>query len=177
MPEAPDLEVIKDYLNLNVKGTAIRSARVLRPTVLRPMAGDFAADLPGQKPATVPAGRQVPDLPTVGRPVDGRQSHAYRRSPVLRAQRPGSTSERPFTLELDGGMELRYLDDRQMGMVYYVDSAQLEGIYRLEKQGVDVLADRSFDDFKAGLKKFRGEVKGVLTRGSLVSGHRERLLR
>jgi len=75
-----------------------------------------------------------------------------------------------LVLELDSGMELRYLDDRQMGMVYYVDTEQLEGIYRLEKQGVDVLSDLSFEEFKAGLKKFRGEVKGVLTRGNLVSG-------
>lgn len=28
----------------------------------------------------------------------------------------------------------------------------------------------SLDDFKLGLKPFRGEVKGVLTRGRLVSG-------
>ena len=48
MPEAPDLEVIKDYLNEQVQGRSIASARVLRPTVLRSLAGDLAADLPGK---------------------------------------------------------------------------------------------------------------------------------
>ena len=35
MPEAPDLEVIKDYLNDHVEGRSIDSVQVLRPTVLR----------------------------------------------------------------------------------------------------------------------------------------------
>ena len=169
MPEAPDLEVIKDYLNIHVKGTVIETARVLRPTVLRSMAGDFAADL---------AGRSIEQFRREGKflicQLSGDRWLAI--NPMLtgavqycepKARVYKRTS---FVLALDSGMELRYLDDRQMGMVYYVDSEQMEGINRLEKQGVDVLADLSFDDFKLGLKKFRGEVKGVLTRGSFVSG-------
>ena len=48
MPEAPDLEVIKDFLNENVNGQTIESARVLRPTVVRSIAGDFDSSLEGQ---------------------------------------------------------------------------------------------------------------------------------
>ena len=169
MPEAPDLEVIKDYLNRHVKGAVINTARVLRPTVLRPMAGDVSKDLPGRSLeqfrregkfliCELTGDRWLAINPMLTGAVQFCESktRVYKRT--------------SFALELDNGMELRYLDDRQMGMVYYVDTAQLEGIYRLEQQGVDVLADRSFDDFKAGLKKYRGEVKGVLTRGSFVSG-------
>ena len=169
MPEAPDLEVIKDYLNQRVQGRTVATAQVLRPTVLRPMAGDFAADLPG---------RQVGQFRREGKflisQLSGDRWLAI--NPMLtgaiqhcepKARLYKRTS---FTLGLDDGMELRYLDDRQMGMVYYVDTEQLEGIYRLEKQGADVLADLTLDEFKAGLKKFRGEVKGVLTRGSFISG-------
>ena len=169
MPEAPDLEVIKDYLNLYVKGTSIQSATVLRPTVLRPLAGDFAADLPGRSLERFRReGKfllcQVSDdrWLVINPMLTGAVQYC---EPKARMYKRTS-----FALELDNGMELRYLDERQMGMVYYVDAGQLEGIYRLEQQGVDVLAERSFDDFKAGLKKFRGEVKGVLTRGSFVSG-------
>ena len=169
MPEAPDLEVIKDYLNRHVKGTVIDTARVLRPTVLRPMAGDLAEDLPGRALAQFRREGKflICELTgdrwlAINPMLTGAVQHCEPKARVYKR-----TS---LVLELDSRMELRYLDDRQMGMVYYVDTAQLEGIYRLEKQGVDVLADRSFDDFKAGLKKFRGEVKGVLTRGSFVSG-------
>ena len=169
MPEAPDLEVIKDYLNRHVKGATIQSARVLRPTVLRPVAGDIDEDLPGR--ALEQVRREGEFLLcqlsgdrwlAINPMLTGAVQYCEPKARVYKR-----TS---FALELDNGKELRYLDDRQMGMVYYVDTAQLEGIYRLEKQGVDVLADRSFDDFKAGLKRFRGEVKGVLTRGSFVSG-------
>ena len=169
MPEAPDLEVIKDYLNAHVKGRVVDSAQVLRPTVLRPMAGDFAADLPGLTLeqfrregkfliAELSGDRWLAINPMLTGAIQ-------RCEPKARVYKRTS-----FVLGLNDGMELRYLDDRQMGMVYYVDTGQLEGIYRLEKQGVDVLSELSFEDFKAGLKKFRGEVKGVLTRGSLISG-------
>ena len=169
MPEAPDLEVIKDYLNQHVKGAVIQSARVLRPTVLRPLAGNIAEELPGRSLnqfrregkfliCELAGDRWLAVNPM----LTGAVQYCEPKSRVFKR-----TS---FVLELDNGMELRYLDDRQMGMVYFVDTTQLEGIYRLEKQGVDVLADRSFDDFKTRLKKFRGEIKGVLTRGSLISG-------
>ena len=48
MPEAPDLEVVKDFLNQRVQGQKVDSATVLRPTVLRSLAGDFAADDEGR---------------------------------------------------------------------------------------------------------------------------------
>ena len=48
MPEAPDLEVVKDYLNEHVRGQTVESARVLRPTVLRALAGEFSADISGR---------------------------------------------------------------------------------------------------------------------------------
>ena len=49
MPEAPDLEIVKDYLNDAVTGQEVLSARVLRPTVLRSLHGDFTVDLQGRR--------------------------------------------------------------------------------------------------------------------------------
>ena len=169
MPEAPDLEVIKDYLNEQVQGRTVVSAQVLRPTVLRPLAGDFAADVPGRtlgqfrREGKFLLNELSGDRWLVINPMlTGAVQHCEPKARVYKR-----TS---FALGLDDDTELRYLDDRQMGMVYYVDAEQLEGINRLEKQGVDVLVELSFDEFKAGLKKFRGEVKGVLTRGNFISG-------
>ena len=48
MPEAPDLEVIKDYLNANLKGATVESCKVLRPTVVRSLATEITGDLPGR---------------------------------------------------------------------------------------------------------------------------------
>ena len=135
MPEAPDLEVIKDYLNRHVSGAVIEAVRVLRPTVLRPLAGDIAEGLPGSSVGQfgregkfllcqLSGDRWLAINPMLTGAVQYCEPKArvYKRTSLI--------------LELDNGMELRYLDDRQMGMVYYVDSAQLEGIYRLEKQGL-----------------------------------------
>ena len=169
MPEAPDLEVIKDYLNQRVRGRAVASAQVLRPTVLRPLAGDLAADLPGRtlcqfrREGKFLLAELSGDRWLVINPMlTGALQHCEPKTRVWKR-----TS---FILGLDDGRELRYLDDRQMGMVYYVDGPGLEEIARLESQGVDVLAELSFDEFKARLKKFRGEIKGVLTRGAFIAG-------
>ncbi|SVD29990.1 uncharacterized protein METZ01_LOCUS382844, partial [marine metagenome] len=48
MPEAPDLEVIKDYLNANLKDATVASCKVLRPTVVRSLATEITEDLPGR---------------------------------------------------------------------------------------------------------------------------------
>ena len=142
---------------------------MLRSTVLRPLAGDFATDVPGRTLGRfqrqgkfllneLSGGRWLVINPM----LTGAVQHCQPKARVWK-----KTS---FVLGLDDETELRYLDDRQMGMVYYVDAEQLEGISRLENQGIDVLADMSFEEFKPGLKKFRGEIKGVLTRGNLISG-------
>ncbi|MCI0902216.1 MAG: hypothetical protein J4N75_01860, partial [Chloroflexi bacterium] len=80
------------------------------------------------------------------------------------------------TFSLGEGMDLRYLDDRQMGKVYYIDNgeaggdAQDELVPQYTGLGPDVLSGISLDEFKARLKKFNGEIKGVLTRGAFISG-------
>ena len=169
MPEAPDLEVIKDYLNEHVQGQTVESARVLRPTVLRALAGEFSADISGRTLGTFE--RRGKFLLTrlsgarwlvINPMLTGAIQYCRRRERVLK-----KTS---FVLELDQGSDLRYLDDRQMGMVYYVTEEQMADVSRLQDQGVDVLEDISFDEFQARLKVFRGEIKGVLTRGAFIAG-------
>ena len=72
--------------------------------------------------------------------------------------------------ELSNGYQLRYLDDKQMGRVYYVNGSQVDQVPQLATQGPDVLAPMDLEEFRQRLGKFRGEIKGVLTRGRVVSG-------
>mgnify|MGYP002530599696 CR=1 FL=1 len=53
MPEAPDLEVIKEFLNREVQGKAVEGAKVIRPTVIRSIAGDFGSDIQGMSVSPV----------------------------------------------------------------------------------------------------------------------------
>ena len=57
-----------------------------------------------------------------------------------------------------------------MGKVYYTAAGQEEQVPQYTDLGPDVLSGISLDEFKERLKKFHGEVKGVLTRGALISG-------
>ena len=169
MPEAPDLEVIKEFLNERVRGLAVSRASVLRPTVLRSLAGDMAQDMPGrtfgefERRGKFLLSEMSEDRWVVIDPMlTGRLQ--YCPSSERMARRAS------VVFGLPGGMDLRYVDDRQMGKVYYASGGQLGRIPRLEEQGPDVLEDTPLEDFRARLRRFSGEIKGVLTRGSLVSG-------
>ena len=173
MPEAPDLAVIKEFLDANVLGRSVASISVLKPTVVRSLVDDLARDMPG-------------------RTIDG----VHRRGKFLLLEFSGDrwlvinpmltgalqycqSNQRTlkktcFVLRLQEGRqegrELRYLDDKQMGKVYYVKQEQLAQVPVLSEQGPDVLSGISFEEFGQRLKKFHGEIKGVLTRGAFIAG-------
>jgi formamidopyrimidine-DNA glycosylase len=71
---------------------------------------------------------------------------------------------------LSSGAELRYLDEKQMGMAYYATTEQLADIPRLAASVPDVLDPMSLSELKVRLRPFRGEIKGILTRGQMVAG-------
>ena len=75
-----------------------------------------------------------------------------------------------FIISLDTGRQLRYLDGRRMGRAYCVRSDSLSDVPQLNSLGVDVLAPDTFEDFAERIRPFRGEIKGVITRGRVISG-------
>jgi formamidopyrimidine-DNA glycosylase len=68
---------------------------------------------------------------------------------------------------LSGGGQLRYVDQKRMGQVYLTREPRTAPDFA--GMGPEPL-EISFDDFRARLKPFRGEIKGVLTRGQFVAG-------
>ena len=170
MPEAPELEVVKGFLTERAVGASVQSARVLRPSVLRSMAGDFEHDIPG---------RAIEDVRRKGKFLTLALS-AGRLLVVNPMLTGGFQWSDPadrvfkrtcFTLKLSNSRELRYIDERQMGRVYYVSPDQLEQIPQYADMGPDVLDEPlSLNDFKERLRPFRGEIKGIITRGKVISG-------
>lgn len=193
MPEAPDLHVIKEALETNLKGVFITGARVLRPIVLRTLIdGDFAQDITGKvfmsfwRKGKV-LGCELGDAAQIGDSSrgDGGMPGSMRAMPsrllVINPMLSGGlqfadpksrvTKKTFIILGLSNGYELRYFDDDQMGMVYYIKPDQLFDIPCLLEQGPDVLEGQmDLATFKLALKPYRGEIKGILTRGELVSG-------
>ena len=169
MPEAPELEVIKDFLNDRVIGAEVVSAKVLRPSVLRPLVADLTADMPGRtvdevwRNAKFLVVRLSGDRLLVVNPMlTGRFQYSDPSARVFKRT--------CFILALSTGNELRYFDDRQMGRVYYVDQAGLDEIPQYSELGPDVLDPITFEEFQQRLSRFHGEIKGVLTRGRVISG-------
>ena len=190
MPEAPDLQVVKESLQARLAGLSITGARVLRPIVLRSLAvapDDLPADVAGRPFAAVwrrgkflglelgRAGAKPPralDDASVAPPERVIVVNPMLSRGLQLCARDERVGRRTFlALELSDGRELRYVDQDQMGMVYYATPSQLAQIPRLSDLGPDVLDEPlSYEEFRARLKPFRGEVKGVLTRGGAVSG-------
>ena len=175
MPEAPDLEVIKDYLNANLRDAKVASCKVLRPTMVRSLVAEVTGDLPG---------RTFLDAQRLGKFLTLRFSGG--RSLVINPMLTGAfqhcadsvlvQKKTCITFNMGGGMDLRYLDDRQMGKVYYIDNGESGGnaqddlVPQYTSLGPDVLSGISLEEFQTRLKKFNGEIKGVLTRGVFISG-------
>lgn len=169
MPEAPELEVVKDFLEDNIVGVSIESATVLKPSVLRSLCGDITVDMPGRTFESVRRrGKFLLFELSEGRVLSINPMLTGALQDCTPKQRVYKRTCLKFTLS--NGRELRYIDDKQMGMVYYVRNGQETEIPRLNEQGPDVLDDFTFDDFRQSLRRFHGEIKGVLTRGRVISG-------
>ena len=169
MPETPDLEVIVEFIADRAVGAKIQSAAIIKPSVLRSLCGDLASDI---------LGRALKHIERRGKFMLLRLSddRVLAVNPMLTgALQYCPRGERVFKrtcvrLSLSNGQELRYLDDRQMGSVYYVSEDRLNQVPRLMEQGPDVLSDISFEDFQRSLRPFHGEIKGILTRGRVIAG-------
>ncbi len=169
MPEAPDLEIIKDFLNDRIQGLSVESAKVFRPTVLRSLAGNLVDDIAGRTLGevqrrgkfllfSISGGRWLVINPM----LTGAVQLCLGKLRVLK--------KTCFVIDLPEGRQIRYLDDRQMGKVYYLTEEQMDQVPTLAEQGPDVLEGISFEEFQTRLKRFHGEIKGVLTRGAFISG-------
>ena len=169
MPEAPDLVVIRELLAERVVGEVVESARVLRPSVVRSLAGSLESDIVGRRFGEVErrgkwlllhlsGGRVLAINPM----LTGGLQHCQRGERVFKRT--------CVVFELADGSDLRYVDDRQMGMVYYVTDDGLDDVPRLSEQGPDVLDSFSFESFQERLRRSPGEIKGILTRGRVVAG-------
>ena len=171
MPEAPDLEVVKDVLNQRIRGLVVDDAQVLRPLELRVLTpADFVQDV---------IGRSLLQFSRRGKFLlaDLSEERALVINPMLTgAVQICSPSTRlakktSFLLSLSDGTQLRYLDETQMGMAYYVEASRLGEVPRLSEQGPDVLDQYpALPEFERRLRRFQGEIKGVLTRGQFLAG-------
>jgi formamidopyrimidine-DNA glycosylase len=169
MPELPDLEVIREYLDLRLSGIAIASADVRRPLVVRNLlGGDVAEQVVGRYFAGAARRAKFLLLPlddgstlVINPMLAGRLRHGL---PLGRDRKRDA-----LVLALADGHELRYHDAKDMGKVYLTaDLGQVPTFGTLGPEATD--PGLTLDLFRERLRGHRGEIKGVLTNQSFVAG-------
>lgn len=172
MPELPELEVIKEVLERRVVDRPIQDVWVSRrggPIIIRSLVDLPLTDaLPGESVSGIarrgkyliftllPSGLYM----VINPKLTGR----------LKLSHPSEkrTGHTHVVISLEGPAEqLRYLDSKRMGQIYLC--ADLSAIPSFGQQGPEPLGLTRLE-FAERIRPFRGEIKGVLTRGQLVAG-------
>jgi len=166
MPELPELEVTKEFLQENVVGRSIEKVEVLRPIVVRNLAAlDFASSLEGQAFTEVRRRGKflIFFLDTLYLVINPMLSGRLYFCPSTQRR-----LTKTFVIwHLEDSIDLRYVDEKQMGKVYLTPDLSL--VPGFTGQGPEALKV-TFEVFKERLKGYRGEIKGVLTNQAFVAG-------
>jgi len=171
MPELPELEVVRDVLRIRIGG------RVVERVTLSGRGGPIVArDLTGGGFAETLAGETIVQIWRRGKflifDLSGGQHLVVNPKLTGRLQLapPGAKKAGPVHVTLhfyDPELELRYVDQKRMGQVYL--AADLARVPTYSDMGPDALDIRE-EEFTKRLRRFRGEIKGVLAREQFVAG-------
>jgi formamidopyrimidine-DNA glycosylase len=173
MPELPELEVVCEVLQRRAVGRTLAAVEVLPPggpIVVRDLtAAGFEKTLSGAVIAavarrgkflvfTLQAGSTSVFL-AVNPKLSGR---------LQLAEPSGKRLPRTHVLfSFAEGGQLRYVDQKQMGQIYLTrDLGIVPGYAGMGPEPFEV----TLEQFRERLKPYRGEIKGVLTRGEFVAG-------
>jgi formamidopyrimidine-DNA glycosylase len=173
MPELPELEVVRDVLQRRVVGRRITDVQLIPPggpLVVRDLTNTgFEKALGGAVIADV--SRRGKFLIFTFRPGTPPLLLAINPKLTGRLQLSDPSEKRMarthLVLSLDNGRQLRYLDQKRMGQLYLMHD--LNAVPEYSSLGPEPL-EISLESFHSRLRQFRGEIKGILTRGELVAG-------
>ena len=170
MPELPDLEATRSFLNKRLPGVRIDQAQVLIPFVIRVPKEDFVATMEGN--AFGDTSRQGKYL--LIRLASG---HVLAINSMLAGRLqycPPSEKRRAKTcmvLSLSSGHDLRYVDLRLMGKIYLVREGGLAEIPQFAEMGPDALSPELTEQvFVERLRRHNGQIKNILTNQRFIAG-------
>jgi formamidopyrimidine-DNA glycosylase len=170
MPEVPDLEAIRTFLNQRIVGATVERVDVLIPVVIRVPREQFVNLVTGDSFGEVQRYGKFLLFPmasgrilVINAMLTGRFSLV---EPSVKKQ-----ARTCFSLRLSNGCDLRYADQRFMGRVYLVTEAELQAVPQFAEMGPDVLApDLTEAVFKDRLRKHNGMIKNILVNLRFVAG-------
>ncbi|HET9411153.1 MAG TPA: DNA-formamidopyrimidine glycosylase family protein [Candidatus Dormibacteraeota bacterium] len=177
MPELPELEALRIRMAPRLEGKLITAATVnpKKAHMLRYPVEEFARELPARRLksltrrgkhlvfATELGGGGSPRWLVINPMLGGRFQLVDGEAPVPATQ--------VFTIRFEGRLELRYLDFRDMGRIYWVADPEKEvpGWAELGPEADSVLA-LGLEAFRKRLRRFRDELKDLLRNQEFLAG-------
>ncbi|MGE5597200.1 MAG: Fpg/Nei family DNA glycosylase [Hyphomicrobiales bacterium] len=170
MPEIPELEAIRGFFNQHLPGHKIAAVETRIPPVFRTPASELRETLPGDTFGEVLRHGKFVLFPLASGRVLAINPMLTGRFQYLDASKKFA-AKTCLAIDVDGGRQLRYADDRLMGKVYLVAADQLNIIPNWATNGPDLLDPALTEDaWVAGMKRYRGAIKGILTNAEFVQG-------
>ncbi|MDQ6774210.1 MAG: hypothetical protein M3024_14715 [Candidatus Dormibacteraeota bacterium] len=177
MPEMPELEALRVQLGRRLDGRLVTAVDINPKSghLLRYPPEAFAQELPFRRFVKVwrrgkhlafdlelAGGGDIRHL-VVNPMLGGRFQVAAPDSPL--------PATRVFSLRLDGGEELRYLDFRDMGRIYWVrdPAAEVPAWSELGPEPAELVAG-GLEAFRRRLRRYRDELKDLLRNQAFVAG-------
>ena len=177
MPELPELEALRIRIGPRLEGKLITAATVnpRKAHLLRYPVDNFALELPARRIVSMTRrGKHLVYATELG---GGGSPRWLVINPMLggRFQLAGGDEPVPatevFTIRVEGKQELRYLDFRDMGRIYWVGDCDKEvpGWAALGPEA-DSVASMGLEVFRKRLRRFRDELKDLLRNQEFLAG-------
>lgn len=177
MPELPELEALRSRLGPRLEGKLITAATVnpKKAHMLRYPVEHFANELPARRVVSlVRRGKHLVFGTEIGA---GGSERWLAINPMLGGRFQMVDAEAPvpatevFTIRIEGRQELRYLDFRDMGRIYWVTDLDREipGWSVLGPEA-DSVATIGVEAFRKRLRRFRDELKDLLRNQEFLAG-------
>ncbi len=177
MPELPELEALRIRLAPRLEGRLITAATVnpKKAHMLRYPVENFAHELPARR--IVSLSRRGKHLAFATELGAGGSERWLVINPMLGGRFQMADGETPvpatevFTIRIEGRVEVRYLDFRDMGRIYWVSDLvkEVPGWAELGPEADSVPA-MGIDAFRKRLRRFRDELKDLLRNQEFLAG-------
>jgi formamidopyrimidine-DNA glycosylase len=168
MPEIPDLEAIRGFLNERIVGVEITHTETPIPYIMRTPAVDVAATLTGNRFGLVLRrgkfllfGLADESVLVINAMLTGRFQYVQ---PAVKKR-----AKTCLVLSLANGWQLRYSDQMLMGKIYVVNAGAIMSVPMFADMGPDAL-EVSEEEFRQRIRKHQGAIKNVLTNHKFIAG-------
>jgi formamidopyrimidine-DNA glycosylase len=170
MPEAPDLEAIRGFLNRSVAETPITSAEIRVPIVARFSREQFSAALTGNRLREAGRAGKFLLLRFANREILAINPMLMGRFQYVEAGER-LRAKTCAVIGFEGGRQLRYVDTQLMGKLYLAREETLAQIPTFGEMGIDVLSPALTEaEFRRRIRRHPGQVKNILTNHVFIAG-------